>query len=397
MLKKILCLSAIFLPFIGTARDIDLDSIYISEESQAYKRLISQKTDAYAKAASKKVHDGVIFARWISGTDIVYIREFQYINIVYLYNQAKSSRKELLRISGTVTSVVPDPENRYLYVKYLTIEEDPDLENHFMTIDLITGKTRNRLANNLFLDFSVPAQGSSIIFESRQGISEEFTETGLARLLIPVSDYSSIIHDHNPTIALFSPNRSRCLLLNGSGGNYKTVLFGGGRTPSDISSLQEIFWLGNDSLIYRSGYTGSYDIALASVTEESRQMLIQNSLNTNLCVSPRAGKASFLYNQMIIIYNFNEKSLIHTGLEGEDVYFSPDGALFLSLFHKDLFITRERTMLDKKSAITANGTSILRIYEQSVNDEQILLNEYSKNYCQKKIQAYSSFLGIKSN
>jgi len=396
MLKRIpfLCLF-IFIAVALTGRDIDLDSIYIQNDSPVYKRLISQKTDTYAKAGSQKIDSGVIFARWISGTDIVYIREFQHVNILYFYNYAKSSRRESVRIPGAVVTVVQDPENRYLYIKYIVPDEDADNENHFLTIDLKTEKTKDRIANNLFLDFSVPSQGSSIIFESRDGICEEFTETGLIRLLITPSTYSSIVHDSNPTIALFSPNRSRCLLLNGGGGSYKTMVLGGGHAPNDISSVQEIFWSGNDSIIYRAGYTGNYSIILETV-RGGRQTLVQQSLNTNLCFSYLSGKVSFLYNQMIIIYDFNNKNTINTGLEGEDVYFAPGGALFVSLFNKNLFLTREKAMLDRKNAIALNATAILQIYKQNIDNDKIMLNEYSKNYFQKKIQAYSSFLDIKN-
>ena len=396
MLKKIpfLCL-ILFIAAALTGRDIDLDSIYIENDSPVYKRLILQKSDAYGKAGAQKIDSAVIFARWISGTDLVYIREFQNINILYFYDQTKSNRRELIRIPGTVVAAVQDPENRYLYIKYFVPDEDIDNENHFLTIDLKTGRTNDRIANNLFLDFSVPPQGSSLIFESRDGICEEFTETGLIRLLFPPSAYSSIAHDGNPTIAIFSPNRSRCLLLNGSGGSYRTTILGGGHAPNDVSSVQEIFWASNDSIIYRAGYTGNYSVILETV-RSGRQTLVQDSLNTNLCFSHLPGKASFLYNQMIMIYNLNDKTTINTGLEGEDVYFAPNGTFFVSLFNKDLFLTRERTMLDRKSAIALNAAVILQIYKQNMNDDKIMLNDYSKIYFQKKIQTYSAFLDIKN-
>ncbi|MCL1911886.1 MAG: hypothetical protein FWG13_06750 [Leptospirales bacterium] len=396
MLKRISFLPLfVFIAAALAGRDIDLDSIYIQNDSPVYKRLISQKADVYTKAGSQKIDGGVIFARWISGTGIVYIREFQHVNILYFYDHAKSSRRESIRIPGTVVAAVQDPEGRYLYIKHLVLNEDVDNENHFLTIDLKTGRTSSRIANNLFLDFSVPLHGSSLIFESRDGICEEFSETGLIRLLFPPSAYSSIVHNGNPTVAVFSPHRSRCLLLNGSGGSYKTMILGGGHAPADISSAQEIFWAGNDSIIYRAGYTGNYSVIVETM-KKGRQTLVQQSLNTNLCFSHLSGKASFLHNQMIIIHNFNDKSTVNTGLEGEDVYFDPNGVFFVSLFNKNLYITRERTMLDRKSAITLNAADILQVYKQNMSNDKIMLNDYSKTYFQKKIQAYSSFLDIKN-
>ena len=394
MFKKItICVILLILCISNTAaRDIDLDAVYIDEASPAYKKLIQGKLDAYQKAGSEKINNNVIFARWIGGTGIAYIREFPAVNILYLYT-LNGKNKELLRIPGTVTTMLIDPENRYIHIKHLTISaDDPVPQNHLLTLDLKTNKSRSRETNNPFLDFSLSPNGSSIVFESRQGISEEFTETGLVRLLIPVSDYNRIRSNNAHTIAILAPNRARCLLLNGGADTYKSFIWGSGNTIADISSAEEVAWLDNNSIIYRGGHSGSYNVTVVSADGKEKRQLITSSLNTNLCVSAQAGRAAFLHNQMIMLYNAKDNSVVSTGLEGEDIYFSPDGVRFISIFQKELYLTREKTLLERKNIMRANATNLLEIYKQVQNDDEVLDNEYSNNYCQQKIDAYTLFL-----
>lgn len=395
MFKRIIVFTVfiLFCTINISGRDIDLDSVYLAENSPVYKKLIHGKSDAYNKVDAVKISGNVIFARWVGGNNIVYIREFPAVNILYIYTLNGKS-KELLRIPGTVTTMLIDPENRYLHIKHLTIEKNSPVPlNRLLTVDLKTNKTQSRLTNNPFLDFSLPPNGSSLVFESKQGINEEFTETGLVRLLIPAADYSRIIGKNSYTIALFSPNRTRCLLLNGSGSGYKTHLWGGsGQTPAVISSAEEISWLDNDSIIYRSGYSGNYSITVESLDGKIKRQLVKNSLNTNLCLSPAAGRAAFLHNQMIILYNIKDNSMVNTGLEGEDIFFSPNGVFFISIFQKELFLIREKTLLERKNHLKTHGNGLLQLYQQAASDNNALVNEYSKNYCTQKIKTYSAFL-----
>ena len=384
--------------FSLSARDIDLDALYLSESSQIYGRLISEKMDAYRRAGSRVIEKDVIFARWINGSEIIYIREFPSVNILYRYNRKSSRHSEIARVTGTIPLAEPGADGRYLYLKRLTIENGPVPGSYLLIININTGGIISRPTNYPFMDFSLSPGGLSFIYESRKGICEEFPESGIVRVLIPGQDYSQIRKARgNPTIAILSPNRQNSLLLNGSGGFYRSLLLSAEeKTPvNGISSAREAYWLNNDSIIYRSGTTGNYGITIQSVQENRKKQLISGSLNTNLCLSRIPGRAAFLYNQMIILYDSGNQMISKTGLEGEDVYFSHDGSHFLSLFHRTLFITHERNLQGKQARLLKTGESILSLYRQARGTGGIHCNEYSENYCRQKIDAYEKFLMMK--
>lgn len=393
MLKRVLLITLMFiLPaevFLG--RDIDLDSVYISDTSDIYAKLINQKLDAYEKADSRPIASDVVFANWINGNEILYVRDFQSVSVIYVYSKDTGKSKEVYRIQGAAITMIIDADGAYAHIKYLQLTDaSPVPENHLLTISLRTYKTKDRRTNNMFMDFSLPAEGSSIIFESRQGISEEFTDTGLVRLLVPASSYYKQIKGKgNPTIALFSPSRGNCLLMNGSGGIYKTLMLNGGSIKG-VTSPTETFWLNNNTLMFRTGYTGNYGVAVEQLGGK-RRTLAAGSLNTNICLSRKAGMAAFLNSQLIIMYNIKTNAMINTGLEGEDVYFSPDAAFCISLLQGNLFLTRYKTLLERKAQIAKVAATILNLYKEAAAGGD-LLNDYSKTYCAQKIKAYQTFI-----
>lgn len=397
MLKQVLYWIFIFILPAGalSGRDIDLDKVYISDSSSFYSKLINLKLEAYQKAGSAVLAENVVFANWINGNDIIYIREFGSINLLYLYNKNTSTSREILRIPGAVVAMLPDSTGAYAHIKYLSLRKDsPVPDNHLLTVNLRNYKTKDRLTNNISVDFALSPEGSSIIFESPKGISEEFTETGLVRLLIPSSEYFTKIGGGkgNPTIALFSPDRRSCLLMNGSGGIYRSLLPRTKRSVSGLTSPAETFWINNDTLMFRTGHTGSYSVTVESLSDGKRNTLIRDSLNTNICMSPKAGMASFLNSQLIVLYNINTAAKNDTGLEGEDVFFSPDGSSFVSLFVGNLFLSRYNTVLEKKPSLAKHGRTVLETYRQVIADGEFI-NEYSQAYCTQKIKAYSDFIG----
>jgi hypothetical protein len=380
------------------ARDLDLDGIYLSRNSGSYQKLIIQKLEGYRLAGSRVVERDIIFARWISGADILYVREFQSVNVIYRYNRNTSRHIELARIPGTISGINLAQDGRYLYAKTLTIERNPIPVNRLMIIDTGNGKTVTRNATFPFMDITLSPQGQSFLYESRKGIMEEFPDTGTSRLLISHEKYGSLRKNNgNPTLVLLSPNRQYALLINGSGGFYNSIIVGPDRESSfqGISSTQETFWMNNNLLIYRSGNTGNYGVTIESVKDGTKRQLFTGSLNTNLCLSPVPGRAAFLMNQLIMLYDINSGIIQKSGLEGEDVYFSPDGSRFLSLFHKTLFITHERQMLGAQSAISKNSETLLSIYHETLKDRTSLINEYSSDYCRQKISAYEQFVRMK--
>ncbi len=390
MLRRFFLILFLLVPGLCMARDIDVDGIYLDRESDVYRHLLDLKLGAWEKAG-QKLAENTVFACWAGG-DILYVREFKTVNILYVRSSGKD--RELVRIPGTVTAVIPDSDGSFVYIKYIVDSAVP--ENFLKTVNLRTGISRDRKASNLFMDFAAAPSGSSLIYESGKGICEEFTDSGLVRLLIPAEKYYSIIRSGrgNPTVALFSPNRQRCLLMNGSGGSYRSMLTGGGSAPSDITSPRETFWTGMDSFIYRSGGTGNYSVCLRNT--EGRSVILQkNSLNTNICVSVKAGMASFLDNQLIKFCTLENQKITETGLEGEDVFFSPDGASFAALFHGNLYLVKFRDFQGKISFMKENAAAVLKLYRQAQESRNIFMNEFSLSYLKRKTASYEQFLSGK--
>lgn len=390
MFRKAFLLLFLFIPVLSAARDIDVDGIYLDRNSHVYRHLLDLKLGAWEKAG-QKLAENTVFACWAGG-DILYVREFKTINILYVRSGGKE--KELVRIPGTVTAVIPDSEGSFVYIKYIVDSAVP--EYFLKTVNLRTGVSRDRKAASLFMDFAPAPSGPSLIYESGKGICEEFTDSGLVRLLIPAEKYYSSVRrgGGDPTVALFSPNRKRCLLMNGSGGSYRAVLSGGGSAPSDITSPRETFWIGMDSFIYRSGYTGNYSVCLRNT--DGRSVILQkNSMNTNICVSLKAGMASFLDNQLIKFCTLENQKITETGLEGEDVFFSSDGSSFIALFHGNLFQVRFRAFQGKTALMKENAYAVLKLYRQAMDRKDIFMNDYTLSYLKRKAASYERYTAEK--
>ena len=92
-MKKIFILTALFfanVPLIS--RDIDLDRMYLNPEYPVYNRLTQAKDKIYSDISSLPVDTRVIYAEWADCENIVYIREYNAVNIVLAYNRS-SGRK----------------------------------------------------------------------------------------------------------------------------------------------------------------------------------------------------------------------------------------------------------------------------------------------------------------
>ena len=59
-----------------SARDIDLDAIYLKPESKIYADIVSAKEKLYTDISSLFIDSSVIFSAWSGGDDILYLKEF---------------------------------------------------------------------------------------------------------------------------------------------------------------------------------------------------------------------------------------------------------------------------------------------------------------------------------
>ena len=102
---------------------------------------------------------------------------------------------------------------------------------------------------------------------------------------------------------------------------------------------------------------------------------------------------SFLKDQIIHYYDIKKEEIINTGIEGEDVTFSPDGNQFISLLFKNLFITNKHIIQKRNMRIKKNSRHILILYKKLLARKRHWTNNYSPTYIRKKIRIYKKLVG----
>lgn len=371
-------------------RDINLDAIYIHADSRHYQNLLEKKIEAYQVAGSQFIDRDVSFACWGDGFTIVYVKELPQLNIVYSFNRTSRLSQELFRITGTVTAARISSNGRYLFLKRLREVENSVPRGETLILDLASKSIRTLATGFPFIDFSVAPGGNSLLFENKDGIAEYSPESGSIRARVKKSEYAGILSPGAPSIAYLSPNGMKILILNGSGGSYRAILIASGTAMAvpGITSATELCWLDNNLLIYRAGGTGSYAVIQYDTTTHKTAHLLTNSLNTNIQLSMIPKIVSFLQDQVIQVYDVRNNEIINTGLEGEDVVFSPDGNRFLSLYLKKLFCTGITTVKKKNIELAKNAKQITILYQTILDSRKDLANDYSSEYVRRKIAVY---------
>ena len=394
--KPIILAACLIIPSTLFARDINLDNIYLKKSSVFLKKLAIEKLETYQTLGAVFVDRDVIFALWTSGGEIVYIKESDRLRTNYIFKYRLSDRKavELCKIGGVITVAKVTQNGRYFILKRLTQTEGVIPKGDTSIVDLSSGQVSTISSNYGFLDFSVPAEGSSIIHENSKGIVESALDAKTERVLLTRKKYKDIVISSSPSVCYLSPDKLKMLVLNGSGGNYNAKLFYGNRSKiiKGISSVSEVFWLDNFTLIYRTGYAGSYSAVRLDIRYNKTTTILNNSYNTNINYSMHSGTVSFLKEQNILYYNKSENKIIDTGLEGEDISFAPNGR-FVSLMYKKLFIVNSDSLSKKRIELKRRWNSILQIYKSLRNNKEEFENEYSLLFIERKIQVYERLIG----
>lgn len=372
------------------SRDINLDAIYLDSRSPAYARLIEKKLDAYQAAQSQFIDRNVIFAVWIDGITVLYIREVADLNIVTAFNRNTRSASEMCRIEGTIVAVKPSSNGKYLFIKRLRQGKDLIPFGETVTLDTAARTVTAGRPSYPFIDFSLSASGNALLTETSEGIQEFSPDTGSRMLVLKKSSYADIASPGTPALAYFSPNGTKTLILSGSGGSYRSKLITPGASwlLEGVTSASEISWINNNQFIYRSGGPGNYLLKLYDTTKRNSSRLVDNSLNTNLQFSGKPKMAAFLKDQIIQVFDIRKNDITTTGLEGEDVLFSPDGNRFLSLFQKRLFIANFYTVKKKSMELIKNSREILGMYRALLSSRDGWANDYTGDYLRKKIAVY---------
>jgi hypothetical protein len=102
--------------------------------------------------------------------------------------------------------------------------------------------------------------------------------------------------------------------------------------------------------------------------------------------------AAFLREQIIHIFDLKKNSILNTGVEGEDISFSPNGNKFISLLYKKLFVIDLVTLNKKIIELKRSWNDISSVYNELKNKNNEFTNEYSPYYINRKISAYNDLI-----
>jgi len=374
-----------------SARDINLDAIYINNSQGLLSRLMSLKHNAYQILRSTPVDDNVIFSGWVSGNRLVYVKEYRASgnNEVFEYYPASRKRNKIASVKGAIIFAKSSLNGHYLYLK-LIHENKSSLSGEIVIVNLRDIKIVRKTSNSALLDFTVAYYGDSIFYESSLGIMEFYPDDSSERLVVPLERYRQLMSRNNITLAYVSPLRNRILLVNGGGGSYTGLLLDGlsQKIVEGVSSASEISWLDNKRIVFRSGTLARYTVVEYDSDLQKPSQKSAPSLNTNIAFSPFDCYVAYNLDGIISFYFSRYDDTKSFSIEGEDVFFSPDGHQFLSLFQKRLYLSRYSALQESQIELKRNSAEILSLYRRIGNSEGNLLNDYSDEYIKRKILIY---------
>lgn len=387
LFKFILLYCIAIIPAGIFARDVNLDAIYVNNSALS-NNLKNLKLSAYSSARSIFVSDDVAFAHWIKRDEIVFVKEEDDSASIFSY-KLNGSRTLICSVPGVVTVFRPSSSGKYLYLKTIENVNGKPLSS-FITVDVEKSAFTKKSSSFPFLDFTISHRHDAYIsFDGNDFV--EVTPTGSLQKILNIKEFSAITSSNlQQTFLLYSPNNKNKLIFSGSGANYKSIVLGanGNSTFGGLSSSSEIFWIDNGRILFRTGHVGNFGVTLFNYNTDSSRTLLDNSLNTNICFSPVSRIASFVDNQLINIYDVSKNSITNIGLEGEDVYFSPNGLHFTSLLYKKLYISRLDNVRKHRDEILSYSNDIINIYSRILENKSFWQNDFTPEYCKRKISAY---------
>jgi hypothetical protein len=398
MIKKI---SAIILFFAVNvplqSRDIDLDAIYLEKNSPIYNQITSAKEKLYSSISSLFVDSNVIYAEWSNGDDIIYIKEFSGVNIVYKYTRSSRSRDEIARFDGSVTSSCMDKNGKFLYVKTLFYNDEAEAESETITIDINSKDIQRKKSGFLFLDFSLHPSGTGIVHQSGQGIVKTDSISGDSRLLVSRDLFGDLSSGGDPVLAFISPDEKKTVLISGNGGSYKArVITASGRVElGGVSSNTDLRWIDNNRFVYRSGGGGDYSVRVYDLSSGKSKELLSGTLNPDINFSEIPGLITCLDNQVITVISRDLKKRIDTGIEGEESYFSPDGRKFTSIYLGKLYVSSLNMVEKYRIEIRRNAENILVLYRKAASTKTAWQSDYTPEYISRKVKQYDKYLKMK--
>jgi len=379
------------------SRDIDLDGIYLEKDSTLYRQITAAKEKLYDNISSLFIDSNVIYAEWSNGDDIIYIKEFAGINVVYRYTRSSRSRDEITRFGGSVTSAFLNRNGNFLYIKTLFYNDDAEARSELITLDLDLKKIQKKNSGYLFLDFTLHPSGNGIVQQTGQGIVKTDPVTGESSLLISRDMFGDLASGGDPVLAFISPDEKKSVLISGNGGSYKTkiVTSSGQSTLNGVSSNTDLQWLDNNRFIYRSGGGGDYSVRVYDLLTGKSKEILSGTMNPDINYSAIPGLVTCLDNQVIMIISRDLKNRIDTGIEGEESYFSPDGRKFTSIYLGKLYVSSLNMVEKYRIEIRRNAEGLIKLYRSAAEDKSVWQSDYTREYLNKKIRQYDRFLKMK--
>ena len=378
------------------SRDIDLDSVYLDKNSNLYREITSLKEKLYTRISSLYIDNNVIFAQWLNGDEVVYIKEFSQLNIVYICNRNSREKKEIVRFSGNVTHVDLNRTGNIIYAKILSLDNSGKAKSESVIININSKQITKKNSKYLLVDYTMHPSDDSVISESKDGINKTSLINSESKLIIPSNKYNDIASGNDPVLAYISPDEKMTAVITGNGGVYKTKIITnqGDQTLTGVSSCSDFSWIDNNRFVYMSGGIGNYSVKVYDVAAKKSDVLISGTLNPDINYSGKSGIITALENQIIIVIPRDLKSRIDTGLEGEEVYFSPDGRRFTSIYLGKLYVSSLNMIEQYRLDIRRSAEELIKLYGKAANMKSIWHSDYSKEYIDKKIKQYEKFLKI---
>jgi hypothetical protein len=395
MIKKFYITLSLFLINVPLfARDIDLDAVYLEKSSGIYREITAVKERLYTRITSLYIDSNVIFAQWCSGDEIVYIKEFPQLNIVYKYKKNSREKEEIVRFPGNLTYADLNRKGNIIYAKILSIDDSGGAKSESVIININSKQITKRKAKYLFIDYTMHPSDDSVINESNEGIIKTSLINLETKLIIPGNKYNDIVSGNDPVLAYISPDEKKAAILTGSGGAYKTKIITdqGDQTLTGVSSCSDFRWIDNNRFVYMSGGAGNYSVKVYDTAAKKSKEIISGTLNPDINYSEKPGIITALENQVIIIIPRDLNSRVETGIEGEESYFSPDGRRFTSIYLGKLYVNSLNMIEQYRLDIRRSAEELIKLYGKAANMESIWTSDYSKEYINKKIKQYDKLL-----
>lgn len=384
---------ACFVP--ASARDINLDEIYLKGTSPFQTRLLLAKLDSWLAVGARLVDRNVSFAGWISGSDLVYVKESPGgENLVCTYNIVSNKTVTAAVVKGDVMHARVSPGGRFIALKRLIRGNDIVPDGQTVIVALPGGGQTVLSSPSPLLDFTLSENGTSLLLESSGGIDEYRVQGGTRRTVLGRSACPAAFQQNVPTLAYPSPDNARWIVLGGGGGSYRACLIEGGssREISGVTSASELCWLGNTAFAYRGGSAGAYSVVLHRLQGNQARIIGGESLNTSLAYSPHAGILSWLRDGSIMLFYPATGRQVATGLEGDDVAFDPAGSRFTALIGHRLFLADLDSLRRRGVELKRAMDRVLYIYEELARRPGEMQNEFSSEYVSRKIRLYRELL-----